>query len=258
MKVFLFIFSYLYIIQGVYALDHTHEKWNKILGSYVSMEKHSSTFNYKALKLETLSPYLNELSAVTKAQYDKFTGPQKLSFLINAYNAFTVMHILKNYPVESIRDIDKGFFGRAANNVWKKLKQNLLEQEMTLDHLEHQILRRDFNEPRIHFAINCASVGCPALLNEAFIPTKLESQLKRATSIFLLDRSRNYFDYKVKRIYVSKIFDWFRADFKKKYGSVKNFVLPFLLKDMDEFTEMRELKIKIRHTKYDWNLNETK
>ena len=173
--------------------------------------------------------------------------------------ASTIDVILEEYPdIDSIRDI--GFF---LSSAWNQDFASLFGEPVTLDEIEHEIIRGwgRYNEPRIHFAVNCAAIGCPALRAEAFISEKLEMQLEDSTVKFLSDRSRNYFDNG--RMYVSSIFDWYKEDFEKGWGGVDS-VAEFLARyaaelELDSAIEnqLRADDIRIRHLKYDWGLNDT-
>jgi hypothetical protein len=125
--------------------------------------------------------------------------------------------------------------------------------KVTLDHVEHDLLRPKFNDPRVHFAVNCASIGCPDLLNEAFQASKLDAQLDKQARAFLADSTRNRLDAKNKTLYLSSIFDWFKEDFVKKSGSVEKFVAPYF-NDADRAVIQRG-GLKIKNTDYNWNLN---
>jgi hypothetical protein len=119
---------------------------------------------------------------------------------------------------------------------------------MSLDNIEHDTIRKKFNEPRIHFAVNCASIGCPSLLQEAFVAENLENQLNMAAKNFLQNKSKNY--VKANTLHLSKIFKWYGGDFDKKYGGFKSYIIKSLnLSGNDYDVEFNE---------YDWNLNELK
>jgi hypothetical protein len=201
--------------------------------------------NYKGFESEKVEfqKYLDSLSAVSSTEYSGFTKEQKLSFLINAYNAFTIRLILDNYPIKSIRKI--GILPGAA---WKKDFFKLLDKERNLDWIEHQKLRKDFQEPRIHFAIVCASIGCPPLLSEAFIPAKLNSQLQSNMEFFLKDSTKNRYDASSQTLYLSPIFKWFQEDFTKE-GTLVQFIKNATKQNIPDST-------KIEYTDYNWNLNE--
>ncbi|MCB0390762.1 MAG: DUF547 domain-containing protein [Bdellovibrionales bacterium] len=240
-------------LKPISVFDHQHTNWQQILAKYVIKKEFSSQFKYKELKQDTslLDKYLNELSHVSLKEFNSWSQNQQMAFLINAYNAFTVKLIIDNYPVKSIKKIG-GFF----TSPWKKEFFTLLEDKRNLDWIEHEELRKKYSEPRIHFAVNCASIGCPALRNEAFNAENLDKQLEEQTRIFLLDSSRNYI--KGDTLNVSKIFDWFEEDFEKNGQSVQSFVAQYITQNTMLQNKLKNKQFKVRYTSYDWNLNEAR
>jgi hypothetical protein len=207
-----------------------------------------------------LKSYLDRLSAVTRQEFDGWTKPQQLAFLINAYNAFTVEKILTRWPkLKSIRN-----FGSFIGNPWKDSFFILLGKPMTLDGIEHDTIRAPgaYDDPRIHFAVNCASIGCPLLREEAYLAARLDAQLDEQTARFLSDRSRNRYDPAAGKLQVSKIFDWYGKDFSrgwKGYDSVPQFLAGHAdrLADAPEHREhIRGGKVPVVFLEYDWSLNE--
>ena len=206
----LLLFSGSALAQG---FDHSHGAWNALLHKHVVLtgDGRASQVRYAELAKEhaALKAYLDALAGVTEAEFRGGSRPQRMAFLVNAYNAFTVELILAHYPVKSIKDIGNDLFA----NRWKKKFFRLFGQDATLDQIEHEMLRKKeaYGEPRVHFALNCASVGCPMLREEAYLPGRLEAQLEDQTRRFLADTSRNR--YRDGRLEVSKIFDWYKEDF---------------------------------------------
>jgi hypothetical protein len=199
------------------GFDHSHAAWNALLAKHVKPfnNGNASAVDYTALKAEqaALKAYLGTLTAVTEADYAKWSKPQRLAFLINAYNAFTVELILTKYPeLESIKDL-----GSVFSSPWKKKFFTLLGQERHLDDIEHGMIRAPgaFDDPRIHVGVVCASIGCPMLRPEAFTPEKLDAQLDDGMKRFLADSTRNRYDAGSGKLQVSKIFDWYGKDFEK-------------------------------------------
>ena len=229
-------------VQSVFGFDHKHEKWDQILQNHTKKVDGQVLFNYKKLKGNdsNLKSYLKELEAVNKGTFKEFNSDQKLAFWINAYNAYTVKWILKHYPVESIKDT-----GSLFSNPWKKEFIELMGKKMSLDGIEHGTIRKNFKEARIHFAVNCASIGCPSLYQNAFIAEKLDAQLEESTKFFLSNKKKNYL--KGQTYHLSKIFDWYGEDFEKYHGSVEKFVGKYLGEGDD-----------IEFLDYDWSLNEFK
>ena len=196
------------------AFDHAHTGWDALLKKHVVLleERKVSRFAYAEAAREraALKAYLDSLSGVRQADFDGWSRQQQMAFLINAYNAFTVEKVLTRYPdIGSIWD-----FGKLFGNPFRERFFMLLGGAKSLDDLEHGILRTTYREPRIHFAVNCASVGCPMLREEAYVGARLEQQLEEQAQRFLSDRSRNR--YRHGRLEVSKIFDWFKEDFEPR------------------------------------------
>lgn len=239
------------------AFDHQHQIWTKLLERHVVwLDKgYASVVDYPAMQRDSveLDRYLDTLSAVTQADYQRWQPEQRLAFLINAYNAFTLKLLTEHYPVASIKEI-----GGLFNSPWQQAFIPLLGQKLSLDQVEHSMIRAPgvFDEPRIHFAVNCASVGCPALRTEAFVAERLDEQLEDSQKRFLSDHSRNRFDPVRQRFQVSKIFDWYGEDFIKKWGSLPAYFNQHLalLNPSSEVPAIRE-KTRIDYLDYDWSLN---
>jgi hypothetical protein len=193
--------------------DPSHAAWTALLKKHVVVlqDGKSSQVRYAAFAKDRLAlkAYLDTLSGVKETEFRSWSKPHRMAFLINAYNAFTVELILAHYPVKSIKDIGSDLF----NNRWKMKFFRLFGQDFNLDQIEHEMLRKPgaYDEPRVHFALNCASVGCPMLREEAYVAERLESQLEEQARRFLSDPTRNR--YAKGRLEVSKIFDWFKEDF---------------------------------------------
>ncbi len=245
MKTFIFLFSLFPFTQAL-SFDHTHQQFDKILKKVVHYQKSQGLVNYQTLKAnpQKLEAYLKSLSSISKKKYQSFNRNQKIAFLINAYNAFTFKLIIDHHPVKSIKKI-----GSFLSSPWKKKFFLFLGEQRSLGFIEHDVLRKDFDEPRIHYGIVCASIGCPSIQKFAYTAKKLESQLAKSESLFLKDRSKNHYDKKENTLEVSKIFKWFRKDFKGQHGSVK----AYLMKKMEV-----QGSPDIDYLSYDWKLNEWK
>lgn len=217
------------------ATTFNHDKWNNLLKNHVSNQ---GNVDYKGFKTDrkALSNYIASLGK--NLPTDTWTKDEKLAYWINAYNAMTIDLILRHYPIESIKDIKKPWHQR----YWK-----LDEKWYNLDDIEHKILRK-MNEPRIHFAIVCASFSCPKLQNEAFDALKLESQLENATKTFINDPKRNYLT--PTKIELSKIFAWFDKDFLiNNTGSIIQYI--------NRYSNVKiSLKTPKRFMDYNWDLND--
>jgi len=233
------------------AFDHTHALWNEVLAEHVYSTGPRSEVDYKAIKKDpsSLQAYLEIIQKVSTSQYDSFSNNEKLAFLINAYNALTVKLIIDHYPVSSIKKIG-GWFSKP----WKQEFFTLFGAIRHLDYIEHEVIRKEFNEPRIHFALVCAAKGCPALSTNAYRANWLEAQFEEAAKSFLNDTTRNRFDANEGRFYLSKIFSWFGEDFVKKYGSVLAYAAPRI----KGAPINAEDGYQVSYLSYDWTLNERK
>jgi hypothetical protein len=212
-----------------------HSQWNDLLIKHVNDK---GDVDYKGFQNDAspLDDYLNHLAENRPEK--NWAKNEKLAYYINLYNAATVKLILDNYPTKSIKDI-KNPWGRN----WVKMGDGLL----SLGDIEHKILRK-MNEPRIHFAINCASFSCPKLLNRAFTTAQLETQLHEATFDFVNDKTRN--EITKEKMYLSNIFKWYKKDFTEN-GTLSDYIKPYTQIEINDNTDIGFLK-------YDWNLNEAK
>jgi len=219
----------------------SHESWTTLLSQHVSDEGWVDYIGFQRDSLE-LKQYLALLSS-SHPNDKNWSEDEQLAYWINAYNAFTVKMIVDHYPVASIKDIKKGI--PFVNTVWDIKFINIEGHEYDLNNIEHGIIRKQFDEPRIHFAVNCASISCPKLLNIAFDAERLDAQLTQAARGFLADTSRN----KVSEKKVSSIFSWFSGDFKDKAGSIVKFINLYAPTPIPEDSELEFLD-------YNWQLNE--
>jgi len=248
------------------ALDHSHKAWDDLLKKHVRYVQNgnASRVDYAGFMKDRaqLKAVLADYQKVTKAEFEGWTKPQQQAFLINAYNAFTVEKILTRYPdIKSIRD-----FGTIFGNPWKDKFFTLFGQPSYLDQVEHEILRKEgvYDDPRVHVAVVCASIGCPMLRNEAFTAANLEASLEDGMKRFLSDRTRNRYNPQARRLEVSKIFDWYGKDFEKGhkgYGSVKATMARYAdqLADSPADREaVRSQSAEVSFLDYDWSLNDAR
>jgi Protein of unknown function, DUF547 len=218
----------------------THELFDTLLKKYVD---NKGNVNYEGFKKDKvlLDNYLDLLSK--NPPTTDWTQEDQLAYWINAYNAFTISLVAKHYPIASIKDIKPGI--AFINSVWDIKFIKIGNETYDLNNIEHSILRKKFSEPRIHFAINCASYSCPRLRNGAYTAANLEAQLTEAARSFLADTTKN--DITQNFISISKIFDWFTGDFKKK-GNLIDF--------LNLYAPVRiNRKAKIEYKEYVWTLN---
>tara|TARA_Y100000385_G_scaffold280419_1_gene331600 strand:- start:2548 stop:3531 length:984 start_codon:yes stop_codon:yes gene_type:complete len=213
---------------------HSYEKLNTFLTKYVT---YSGKVNYSSIK--TNKSQLNDIIEEFEENYPEsdWSYTQKLTYWINAYNVYTIKLVTDNYPTSSITKI--------TAKPWHKKFIKLGGKTYSLNNIENDIVRKQFKEPRIHFALNCASKSCPVLLNKAYTPAKLYGQLTSQTKRFLSDYSKN--DFSGKTIKISKIFDWYGEDFRKNGNTV-----------IDFFNKYRSEQLsdpKISYLEYSWDLN---
>ena len=251
MKIFLIIALFLFNLScgsselgQVNSLAPSHQAFDELLKKHVSKD---GIVNYKGFIQDKakLDKYC-ELLSNNAPDRSKWSKDEQLAYWINAYNAFTVKLIVDNYPVKSIQDLHPTVKIPLINTVWHIKFFKIGGKEASLDEIEHKILRKEFEEPRIHFAINCASFSCPPLLNEAFVPEKINQQLDLVARTFINDPKRNKIS--ADKVEISSIFSWFKEDFTKN-GSL-----------IDYLNQYSKVKIKpnakVSHLDYDWSLNE--
>ncbi|MEX0726422.1 MAG: DUF547 domain-containing protein [Planctomycetaceae bacterium] len=227
-----------------------HESWDRLLRKHVDKEGYVNYPQWKASAADQklLGDYLNYLSAAKISRNS--SRESQLAFWINAYNALTVKRILREYPTSSIRNHTAKVVGY---NIWKDLQLLVAGKPYSLEAIEHQILRK-MNEPRIHFAIVCASVGCPRLLNEAYVAERLEEQLSLNAKHFFADRSKFSADTTSGVIHISPILDWFANDFGKNTSEQMRAISPYVPDSAQRLTASG--KARVKYLDYDWSLND--
>ena len=228
-----------------------HQAWDQLLQKYVDTD---GLVNYRAWQASptdrtALREYLETLSQANPAA--AASREAQLAFWINAYNAVTIDGILQKYPTDSIRNHTARLFGY---NIWHDLLLIVGPQQVSLDQMEHKILR-PMGEPRIHFAIVCASIGCPRLLNRAYLPDELDSQLTENTRQFFSDPKKLRWTASRRQIDVSPILKWFAEDFGTTPAERAQWIAPYL-----PIEQARQLaargQVTLRYLDYDWKLNE--
>lgn len=253
--------------------DHEHKAWTALLGKHIVLIDggKASQVRYAGMQKDhaQLKIYLELLSKVPEREFKGWSKSRQLAFLINAYNAFAVEKILTRYPdIKSVWD-----FGKLFGNPFKDKFFTLFGREFSLDMVEHDTIRAKgvYDDPRIHFAVNCASVGCPMLREEAYVADRLGMQLEEQTRRFLSDRTRNRYASAEGALEVSKIFDWYKEDWTGGYrgfdgkgppaASREQFFAAyadFLADWPEDQARVRERKVAIRFLDYDWYLNDDK
>ncbi len=211
-----------------------HDTWNTLTKKYVSS---NGKVNYKGFKSEIklLESYLTHLEKTPPKK--GWSRSEQLAYWFNLYNAATIQLISTAYPVKSIKDINSG-------KPWDKVFIKSGDKKYSLNQIENAIVRPNFNEPRLHVAFNCAAISCPKMLNQAFVPNRLNSQLNKLSKDWINDSSKNKITENT--IEISKIFEWYAKDFKKG-------VLPFINKYSG--TTISD-DASIAYLEYNWDLND--
>ena len=244
---------------GAQAFDHAYLQWDALLKKHVRWlpDHKQSRVAYAGMAADRgqLAAVLDAFSALTPADFAAFSRTQQMGFLINAYNAFTIELVLTEYPkLKSIKDVV--FIG----SPWKKSFYRLLGEQRNLDWIEHEQLRPRYGDPRIHTAIVCASIGCPALKPDAYTAERLDEQLEDSMRRFLGDRTRNRAS--AGKLEVSSIFKWFREDFEKGHQGFRKLADVFAryavqLSDVLAVQEqLKAEKLTPEFLDYDWSLND--
>ncbi|MEQ1774635.1 MAG: DUF547 domain-containing protein [Burkholderiales bacterium] len=246
--------------------DHSHAQWTTLLKKHAVVIDggKASQMRYAGMSADraALKTYLETLAKVSEAEFKGWSKNQQLAFLINAYNANMVEKILLRYPnIKSVWD-----YGKVFGDPFKDKFFKLFGREFTLNNIEHDTIRAKgvYDDPRIHMAVNCASVGCPMLREEAFAADKLDAQLEEQVTRFLSDRSRNRYNAANNALEVSEIFKWYSVDFTSGLKGIKSreqFFAKYanLLSDNADHQKLiRDGKAEIKHLDYDWGLNDAK
>lgn len=228
-------------VVGEAAFDHS--AFDRLLVDHVDADGFVD-YHGLAERSADLDAYVESLAT---AAFDELGRDERLALLINAYNAFTLRLILDHYPVESIRDIP-------GDERWKAVRWNLAGETYSLDQIEHELVRPNFREPRIHFVLVCAAVGCPPLRPEAYTADRLEEQLEDQTrSAHLSDRWVRYRPGS-NVIELTRLYEWYAGDFEQVAGSVLAWVARYR---GDLATELKAgAEIEVRFLDYDWSLND--
>lgn len=224
----------------------SHNQWDELLKKHV---KADGLVDYKGIlserdKLDAYLLLLNE-NAPDKNKWPK---NEQLAYWINTYNAFTVKLIIDNYPISSIKDLQPSLSIPRVNTIWQKKFFKVGDKPTSLDEIEHDILRKEFNDARIHFAINCASISCPNLRAEAYQAGKIDKQLEDQAFKFINDSTRNKLD--PQNPAMSNIFSWFKGDFTEN-GTLIDFLNQYAGTKIEAGADIYFLE-------YDWNLNDAK
>lgn len=221
-----------------------HSAYDRLLKKYVN-EK--GLVNYKGFKSEekAFNAYLDMLSKNPPAA--SWSKNEQMAYWINAYNAYTIRLILDHYPVKSIKDIGSKIKIPFVTTPWAAKFFTIGDDKMSLDNIEHGTLRKKFDDPRIHFALVCASISCPRLRNEAYTAAKLDAQLDDQGRDFLNNPTKNKISKDEAQL--SNYFNWYKGDWNDNGQSVEKWVNKYSTTKITD-------KTKIDFLPYNWNLNE--
>jgi hypothetical protein len=230
-----------------HAFDHSHAAFDAVLKQQVR----DGWVDYATLKAapRPLDCYLAQLANVGESEFERWPEKDRLAFLINLYNAATLKLIVDRYPVKSIRSI-----GWIPGSAWKQNVVQLFGRKISLDELEHGIIRKNYRDARVHFALVCAARGCPPLRNEPFVGARLDAQLDEQGRAFFAQSEKNRVDATTRTVHLSPIFKWFAEDFEAAAGSVLKFATPFFPENAKRALSSDDFKIE--YTDYDWSLND--
>lgn len=227
--------------------DKSHGSLAKVLSRFVK----DGLVDYRSLKATPteLAEYLDEVAKVSREQFDGWKEPERLAFLLNVYNATTLQLIIDHYPVKGIRSI-----GGLFSSPWRLKVVHIWGEAFTLDQLEHEMIRPNFAEPRIHYALVCAARSCPPLRHEPYLGTRLGDQLQDQGRVFLATPEKNRVDRNAQILWLSPIFKWFESDFTRGKITLQQYLLPQLQPEDRSLVATNSFRIK--YTDYDWSLNE--
>lgn len=227
--------------------DHSHAAYSNVLQKHVV----NGIVDYSALLKDRarLDAYIQTMAAVRLQEFQRWGNEEQLAYLINLYNAETLQLIVDNYPVDSIRDIG-GFFTKP----WDLKVVSLFGKTVTLNTIEHGILRKNYQEPRVHFALVCAARGCPPLRNEAYVPDALYQQLDEQARVFFGTPEKNRVEIADKTVYLSPVLKWYGDDFGATSRRMLDYVSHYF--PADAAAALRTQEFSIEYTHYDWDLND--
>ena len=222
------------------AADQLHGRYDQLLQRHVrDLGVDYAAWHRSEADRAALARYVDELTALDPAGWPR---ADRLTYWLNLYNAVTLRLILDHYPLDSIRDLG-GFLKKSP---WKRDLVTVGGRDLTLDNIEHDIIRPEFGDARIHFAVNCAAIGCPPLHDRAFRAAELDAQLDLVSRLAV--NHPRWVRVDGDGIRVTKIFEWYGDDFETDGASVRTFI--------DRFRDEPLPDGKIEYLEYDWSLNQ--
>ena len=232
--------------QSAADMIFSHDLFDQVLQEHVD---ENGRVNYTKLKAhpEKFEAYLDRLAVVNLTDW---SYNAQLTFWINAYNALVIKGVIDRYPITSVRKV------KLFNGFFSRLKFQVAGKTYTLDQIEHDILREEFPDPRVHFALVCASSSCPPSRNRAFSAVTLEEHLETATFNFIRNPEQVRIDRAKHTVHLSKIFKWYQDDFKMGYDGVTDFLADYL--PSEDAAYLASTDVKLHYLDYDWTLNDQK
>jgi len=236
------------------ANDHDFSSWQESLKRHVK----NGLVHYAAIQKNPnlFDGAVSAIGHIKREEYDPWSQNEKKAFWINAYNIGAIKLIVDYYPLKRSLGLQALRYPpnsiQQIPDVWNQKALTILGRKVSLNYMENGILRKEFQDPRIHFAIVCASLGCPVLRDEPYVPEQLDAQLDEAARHFMQDHKKVNYDARNNTLYLSPIFKWFKEDFEKVGG-----VISFVKKYKPEGMPLRD-DAKIQWLDYDWSLNEQK
>lgn len=256
-------------VNAISADEFSYAGYDALLAAYVD---DNGMVDYSGIQSnrEALDRFVASMGAIAGESFDAWSEADRMALWINAYNAITLQSIIDHYPIQkgslvaSLRYPANSI--RQIPGVWDELEKPVVGRDYTLEAIEHEILRVEFSEPRIHVAIVCASIGCPPLRNEAYVGERIEEQLADQSRKFLADPAKFTIDRELNRVSVSPIFSWFGKDFAGVYnvdgsvtghGRTDDAVIDYIRRNVseDDAAYLLSASYRLDRQDYDWSLN---
>lgn len=245
--------------------DQSHQLWTDELGRYVD----GSLVHYEQWKKDQhgIGAYLKQLARISSGEYERFTADEKKALWINAYNAITIKVVLDHYPIKGTKPYYPTNSLRQIPDVWEEFRYKVAGHEVDLYTIEHEMIRKQFQDPRMHFAVVCASNGCPPLLNRAYVAATMAKDLDEAARRYFSISKNVQYDPEKKEVRVSQLFRWFPLDFAAAAGFAKmpfppptddSIVLTYVLSmaPPDVKEKFSEKDTRVTYLLFDWSLND--
>jgi hypothetical protein len=270
-KILLLTATVLVLSFGCVYAQFDHSLYDTFLQEHVE----NGLVDYAGIKndREPLDQYLKSIALLDAAEFATWPRDDRKAFWINAYNAITIEGIVRNYPIQYGGFLAKRRFPqnsiRQIGEFWDTVFIKVMGKDISLNDIEHKILRKEFDDPRIHFVLVCAAIGCPLLENRAFLPEGLNGRLKTAASDFILNEDKVRLDKENNRLYLSSILQWYKKDFPRtgnadaaysKYGKNTRGMVEYVTAYMTgpDRAYVEKNRPEIKYLDYDWSLNEQK